>query len=262
MRAEENYAVLGLRPGAGRAEVDEAYRRLIKRHHPDRMGGDGSRAAEINRAYTILRRSLPAPAQPRRSVPVTMHLPPRRGTGHRRTGWLLVSFIIVAGIAGVATQSSRSVPSRTAYDLPLPWTNEVRSVAAAAPLTDFDEPLHTGVIDQAIADAVKFHEAGDLDSTLAFSRACHNKLREKPSLTWFDACAAFDEAMVTLNSDNSLAESGPFNGTSVIARQIAAARQLSGDILSADSRLHDIRSRVDLTLLPRMDEAAAPQQRP
>ena len=41
MRREDHYAVLGLRPGAGRAEVDETYRRLIKRYHPDRMGGSG-----------------------------------------------------------------------------------------------------------------------------------------------------------------------------------------------------------------------------
>jgi hypothetical protein len=188
--------------------------------------------------------------------------PPKQGARRRRTGWLLVSLILVVGVGAVATQSSRSISSRTAYDGPLPWTNSARSDASPAPLTDFDEPLHTRVIDQAIADAVKFHSSGDLESTLAFSRACHNSLRSKPSLTWFDACAAFDEATLTLNSDSALGESGPFNGTAVIARQIAAARQLSGDPLSADSRLHDIRSRVDLTLLPMIDEAAAPEQRP
>jgi molecular chaperone DnaJ len=63
MRGADHYAVLGLRPDAGRAEVDEAYRRLIKLYHPDRMGGDGSRAAEINRAYTMLRQTLPAPVR-------------------------------------------------------------------------------------------------------------------------------------------------------------------------------------------------------
>jgi hypothetical protein len=259
MRGVDHYAMLGLRPGAGRAEVDEAYRRLIKRYHPDRMGGDGSRAAEINRAYTILRQNLPAQAH--RTMPVPMP-PPRRSAGRRRTGWLVVSLLLVAGIGAVATQGSRGISTRTAYERPLPWANSAESVPRAATQTDFDEPLHAAVIDQAIADAVKFHRAGDLDSTLAFSRACHNSLRAKPSLTWFDACAAFDEATLTLNSDNALADSGPFNGTAVIARQIAAARQLSGDPLSADSRLHAIRSRVDLALLPRIDEAAAPQLRP
>ncbi|MBA2635744.1 MAG: J domain-containing protein, partial [Sphingomonas sp.] len=50
---ETPYSVLGLRPGAGRDEIDDAYRRLIKRHHPDYTGGDGDRAAEINRAYYV-----------------------------------------------------------------------------------------------------------------------------------------------------------------------------------------------------------------
>lgn len=35
----EPYEILGVRPGAGRPEVTEAYRRFALRHHPDR-GGD------------------------------------------------------------------------------------------------------------------------------------------------------------------------------------------------------------------------------
>ena len=49
------YAALELEPGADRAAIEEAYRRLIKRYHPDRSGGDAERAAEINRAYFELR---------------------------------------------------------------------------------------------------------------------------------------------------------------------------------------------------------------
>jgi hypothetical protein len=44
-------AVLGLEPGADAAAIEQAYKRLIKQHHPDREGGDSTRAAEINRAY-------------------------------------------------------------------------------------------------------------------------------------------------------------------------------------------------------------------
>ena len=49
------YAALGLEPGADAAAIEQAYRRLIKQHHPDRAGGDARRAAEINRAYRELR---------------------------------------------------------------------------------------------------------------------------------------------------------------------------------------------------------------
>ena len=49
------YGVLGLEPGADDAAIEQAYRRLIKKHHPDRSGGDTARATEINRAYRELR---------------------------------------------------------------------------------------------------------------------------------------------------------------------------------------------------------------
>ena len=54
------YAVLGLEPGTAATEIERAYKKLIKRYHPDREGGDAERAAEINRAYRDLRRDRPA----------------------------------------------------------------------------------------------------------------------------------------------------------------------------------------------------------
>ncbi len=59
------YAALGLEPGADAAAIEQAYKRLIKQHHPDREGGDPRTAAEINRAYRELRatRSLKDPLE-------------------------------------------------------------------------------------------------------------------------------------------------------------------------------------------------------
>jgi DnaJ domain len=51
------FAVLGVAPGASGEEVAAAYRRLAKRWHPDRAGGEDAarRMAEINAAYDLVR---------------------------------------------------------------------------------------------------------------------------------------------------------------------------------------------------------------
>ena len=53
MTETEALAVLGLAPGAGREEVRAAYRRLIRRVHPDH-GGSSPLAALLNRAREVL----------------------------------------------------------------------------------------------------------------------------------------------------------------------------------------------------------------
>lgn len=257
MRGEDLYAALGLRPGASRAEIDDAYRRLIKRYHPDRTDGDCDRAAEINRAYTQLTRNVPAPQPPRRRVPVPVPAPAPRSS--RTAAWAIAGLLAAAGAAFMAAESPRNGQGHSAFPAALSWPKPARPAgsAGATLLADFDEPLNAALIDRSIADAIRFYRSGDLEATVAFSRSCHNQLRANPSLAWFDSCAAFDEAIAILESDNSLAESGPFSASAVVARHMASARILARDMLAADSRVHEIRTRVEFELLPRIDEAAA-----
>lgn len=53
MSRDEAYRVLGLEPGASAEEVRAAYRRLMRRVHPD-LGGSGALAALLNTARQVL----------------------------------------------------------------------------------------------------------------------------------------------------------------------------------------------------------------
>lgn len=51
------YELLGVSRSASEAEIQKAYRRLVREHHPDRNSGDpaaADRLKEINRAYSVL----------------------------------------------------------------------------------------------------------------------------------------------------------------------------------------------------------------
>src|SRR3954470_3480512 len=69
------YQVLGVKPGASAEELHDAYRSLVKLHHPDRNGGSAEstrRFQEIQEAYERVKdrrasdpRHRPPPSPPR-----------------------------------------------------------------------------------------------------------------------------------------------------------------------------------------------------
>jgi curved DNA-binding protein CbpA len=79
------YRVLGVSPQASSEELHDAYRRLVKVHHPDRNGGSeesARRFAEIQEAYEEVR-ARPRPARPHRAAEAADSIKERMATLER-----------------------------------------------------------------------------------------------------------------------------------------------------------------------------------
>jgi hypothetical protein len=234
------YAALGLKPGADAVAIERAYKRLIKRYHPDREGGDAKRAAEINRAYRELR---PASTKD----PLILHRHNRADAA--RNGWVHVALVLAATLAalliliGPMNDYMQGLVKGATTRLPI---DEI--AAATTSFDPMDEPLAGAAIDRAVKDAVHISRTKDEMALASASRDCHHQLRLQPSLRALDRCAAFDDAVVELQDRDPLRDQGPFGEIAVTGRQWNGASALSDDYLAIDSRLDRIRLRVEIAL--------------
>jgi hypothetical protein len=241
------YAALGVEPGADSTTIEQAYKRLIKEHHPDREGGDARRAAEINRAYRELRaaRNLKDPLE------LNDEWAPPPGEGR---AWLAVALILMVAVglflllAGPLSSSAESGGARSS-------SGRGKPVAGAA--DPMDLPLHLAAIDAAARDALQLARTRDEMALASASRDCHHLLRSDPSLLQLDRCAAFDDAVVVLQDRDPLRDQGPFSELAVTGRIWSGATALSDDSVAIDGRLDRIRLRVEVALAPAVQPAPA-----
>jgi curved DNA-binding protein CbpA len=234
------FAVLGLEPDADSAEIEQAYRRLIKQHHPDREGGDASRAAEINRAYRELRatRHLTEPLQ------INDHWPAGPSPGR---GWVFFALLLAIAAGGVLALQGPLAPLTQGLASPsLRGSSRAKPNQAAPDI--MDEPLHLAAIDGAAHDALRLSRTRDEMALANASRDCHHLLRSRPSMMQLDRCAAFDDAVVQLQDRDPLRDQGPFSELAVTGRLWSGATSLSDDSLAIDGRLDRVRLRVELAL--------------
>jgi hypothetical protein len=247
------YAALELDPGADQAAIEQAYRRLIKRYHPDRSGGDVGRAAEINRAYLELRKGdepqrVVAAPSPRSSRPPVMR--PRR---RRRS--LLWPVLAIAVVVLILVQRDRPIAEASRWlsgladaDVSLPSSG--RGSAVQADSAAIDGPLSEAIIAGAISEAAELARNGDEVALAQASRDCHRRMRQQPDLAQLDRCAAFDDAVLAALDSDRMSAGGAFGAAAVTARQMTAGRLLSSDYLAIERRLDRIRTMVEMTLMP------------
>jgi hypothetical protein len=239
MRGERSpYDILGLEPDADLGEIDRAYKRLIKRYHPDRSGGDAARAADVNSAY----RELRGPSGPH---PLAFHDDDLKGGGG--FGWVRAAMLIVLAVAlllvarGPVTAMLRQL-SQTAK--PEGAQATVRPDGG----DEMDRPIRDTIVLNGAKEALRLVRSHDDGALIAASRDCYRRLRVDPSMDGFDHCSAFDDAVVQLQDRDPMSDGGPFSPVAVTGRQWSAAAALSNDYLAVDGRLDRIRIQVEMAL--------------
>ncbi len=198
------FAVLGLEPGADAAAVEKAYKSLIKHHHPDREGGDATRAAEITRAYRELRGGKA------RQDPLEFN-DEDFGATRSRPRWTVAALVAGVSIGGLVLIGP-SVPHARALwaarnGLPLAAHHFTHLTASADPMAG---DLHVAAIDAAVAKALHLYRTKDEMALAGASRECQSRFREVPATQMLDRCAAFDDAVVGLQDRDPLRDAGPF----------------------------------------------------
>ena len=261
MRSDASaYEALGLKPGADGAAVEQAYKKLIKKYHPDRKGGDAARAAEINQAYFVLRRNVEQVPEREAAVDISEALYARRAARarhphrprRRKRAWPFVIGLVLLIAALLFRDSIEDFATRW-------WAQAVEIVepprrtsppSPVAPAVSLASPLESSAITNAVRLARRLVASKDRDAAIEESRACHREMRAHPSLGNLDRCAAFDDAVLEITKLDPMGEDGPLSASAVTARQIGAATLLTNDYVEIESRLDRVRARVQTLLAP------------
>jgi hypothetical protein len=233
------YAALGLEPDAHSAEIERAYKRLIKEHHPDRPGGDARRAAELNRAYRELRAGHDL------KDPLDLNDEWADGPPSVGRGWAAFALMVLATAAALLVIMG---PLGLSADALRPAVLHRFAGMRAAPADPMDHPLHIPEINASARHAQLLARTRDEMALASASRDCHHRLRNDPSLLELDRCAAFDDAVVLLQDRDPLRDQGPFSELAVTGRLWSGATALSEDYVAIDGRLDRIRLQVELAL--------------
>lgn len=258
-----SYAALGLPPGADRTAVDRAYRTLMKRHHPD-LGGDPARAASINHAYADITR--PAEAEVEAPSPADLaaalyqrhqaHRQQAKAVRHKRSRmplWVLLT-ALVAGTAWAEREQLTDLAWQLRWQYfparpdELSDSDSITAGGGAARLDIGSAPLDGRVIVAAEEEARQSLKEGGVGAAAETSRRCFIRFHAEPTLSGYDHCVAFDNAVLLIGG-YGIADRG-FSAGAVTARQIEAAKTLDNNFESIENRLDRIRIAMMYQLQP------------
>jgi len=262
------YAVLNVAPDADPAVIEAAYKALMKKYHPDRLGGanagDERRAAEINEAFQVLRDPERRPRydndarllqeQIRRAAyaappPVYVAAAPVR----RRSRWpTLLLLLILGAIVYYSWQETDGF--RRDLVSPNPFSGEATAAGAAK------APVRIADVARAVAQFQEIKDKSGLLGLTAFSQDCFASQARSPRLADLDFCVAFDHAAAEYGAriaGDDIPQLPRFQPAELDIRHQSAARLVSTDDQWINARLMQLRSMTAEQLKPAPAAAAA-----
>jgi len=260
------YAVLNVAPDADPAVIEAAYKALMKKYHPDRLGGaaagDERRAAEINEAFQVLR---DAERRARYDQDARVRTEQLRRTAYgspppiyaappppaRRSRWpRLLLLLLLGGTIYYFWQETDG------FRYPLVSANPFSGEATAA--AGQKAPVRIADVERAVATFGEIKKKSGLMGLSAFSQDCFAIQTRSMRLTDLDFCVAFDHASAAYGAriaGDDLPQLPRFQPAEIDIRHQSAARLVSTDDQWINARLMQLRSMTAEQLNP---GAAAP----
>jgi curved DNA-binding protein CbpA len=270
--------VLNVSPDADPAVIEAAYKALMKKYHPDMVIGEPEgtqrKAAEINRAYQILRSperraDYDAREQARheaiRMPGPDMRAPPFQPLPPQRSKWSALFLIaILSGLTFFVWRMTAGT-ERQHFSSSIPAAADAQARAGKGDPASLP-PVSQTNIDRAIAESRRINQKTGLMGLSGFSQDCFSSQSRSVSVEELDFCVAFDSAALTYDTESSKMYSLPelprFQPREMMSRHLRAAKLVSEDEGWVLKRLEQVRSltvaRMAILITPPLQLPPAP----
>lgn len=258
------YSILNVSPDADPAVIEAAYKALMKKYHPDVLVGQPasaqSRAAEINRAFRVLRdperraqydsqeQARMAAFRPGVQNPEMRDLhfqqmqPPKRS----KAPALLLIAVLAALIAYVWQMTEETGQEQFASSIPAQPASVKDQMLQATGISSAFPPVNPVNIERAVAESRRVNQKMGLMGLSAYSQDCFASQGRSAKLAELDFCVAFDNAASAYDARSARAYSLPelprFQPEEMMSRHIRAAKTVSDDGAWVLDRLAQINS--------------------
>ena len=275
------YTLLQVLPDADPAVIEAAYKALMKKYHPDRLGGDDAehRAAAISHAFNVLRdpdrraaydaeekaredryrvelaRAFPEPPPggeaPRRGTQLPVRAEPTPRAGQRVAGWVGVAGVIVLGATVVLlARGPQQAPAfGPAANVAAPDLQATAAEDGQGSVPFRDQPVNRGQVMKAIAEFKRITALSGLPGAADYIERCFETQAQSLDLNDFDYCVAFDHAAgrtdLLPEADLRSAAARRFQPQNQVSRHVRAADPMADTFSSIELRLFEIRRLAD-----------------